>query len=281
MSNNTDLQKMLALFEGKEAKKEDGKETVKEFEMKPTPASKKGMFKGKTKEELKKMRTKVKAQMKSHEDKGEKVPKELRSKLSEINFALRAKHNWGTAESVVTDKDAITENTDFKQLKKYLAENFWGGEEETTEEPEEDSEEGSGFGGSGEEGEEDSDSFNGSGEGEESEDVLKMDMPVFIKFLEYARENAKSDDDLHELAEKLSQCSEGGEKTLTMADYEECCGNCEDEGSGMTGSGFGDEGEESEPAFGRDNGPEGSGEDGFSRSVAAESIRHMMNKIFK
>jgi len=80
------------------------KEPVKEFEMKPTPDSKKGMFDGKTKAELHKMATAVKAQMKAHEDKGEAVPKALRSKHSEIDFALRAKNDWGKAnESVIEE----------------------------------------------------------------------------------------------------------------------------------------------------------------------------------
>jgi hypothetical protein len=269
MSNNSDITKMLTLFEGKEVKKEkveDKKQEVKEFEMKPTPKSKKGMFKGKTKEELKKMRTKVKAQMKSHEDKGETVPEKLRSKLSQINFALRAKHDWGTAESkeVDSDKEIVKEDIEFKQLKKYLAENFWGGADTS-------SDEGSGGEGSGEE----EPHYNGSGEaaGEETEsDTLKMDIPVFIKFLEYARENAKSDEDLHELAEKMAKCAEGG-KTLTMQDYEECCGGVES---------CGEVGDGGHQGFGGSGSGEGSGEsmdDGFNRSAAAESVRHILNLL--
>jgi hypothetical protein len=77
---------------------EEVDEALVEFEMKDTPEAKKGMFKGKTKAELKKMETDVKAKMKAHEDKGEKVPAALRSKFSEITFALRAKNDWGKAE---------------------------------------------------------------------------------------------------------------------------------------------------------------------------------------
>lgn len=286
MSNNDDLTKMLTLFEGKEStkKKAEPKEKIDEFKMKPTPKSKKGMFKGKSKEELRAMAAATKKKMKSHEDKGEKVPEALRSKMAEINFALRAKNDWGKAESTekkpAKDKKVVKEEVEtdieFKQLKAYITENFWGGSDsssDTPEDSEEDNEEGSG---SGEE-EPHYDGGNNSDEGDEKpDDVLKMDVPVFIKFLEFARENSKSDDDLHELAEKMISCSEGGEKTLTMADYEECCGNCED---GDRDSNFGDK-KPTPPAFGRENQGSGSDEgDGYDRSVQAEGIRNIMNKL--
>lgn len=69
------------------------------FDMKPTPESKKGMFKDKTQAELKSMLAATKKQMKSHEDKDEKVPHSLRTKFSQLTFALRAKHDWGKVES--------------------------------------------------------------------------------------------------------------------------------------------------------------------------------------
>jgi len=42
---------------------------------------------------------------------------------------------------------------------------------------------------------------------------------LFIRLLEYAREDAKTDMDLHNVAEKAIAASETG-KTLTMADYD-------------------------------------------------------------
>lgn len=50
-------------------------------------------------------------------------------------------------------------------------------------------------------------------------DKVTVDIPLFIRLLEYARENAKTDMDLHNVAEKAIAASETG-KTLTMADYD-------------------------------------------------------------
>jgi hypothetical protein len=49
-------------------------------------------------------------------------------------------------------------------------------------------------------------------------DVVTMNIPLFIRMMEYAREDAKSDMDLHDVAEKATQTSASG-KTLTMSDY--------------------------------------------------------------
>ena len=50
-------------------------------------------------------------------------------------------------------------------------------------------------------------------------DVIKLDVPLFIRLLEYAREDAKSDMDLHQLADNaIEMCSEG--RTLSMDDYD-------------------------------------------------------------
>lgn len=49
-------------------------------------------------------------------------------------------------------------------------------------------------------------------------DKITVDVPLFIRLLEYAREDAKTDMDLHDVAEKTIKLSETG-KTLTMADY--------------------------------------------------------------
>ena len=50
-------------------------------------------------------------------------------------------------------------------------------------------------------------------------DKITVDVPLFIRLLEYAREDAKTDMDLHNVAEKAVAASETG-KTLTMTDYD-------------------------------------------------------------
>ena len=59
-------------------------------------------------------------------------------------------------------------------------------------------------------------------------DKVTLDIPLFIRLLEYAREDAKTDMDLHNVAEKANAVSETG-KTLTMVDYDSLvAGNSED-----------------------------------------------------
>jgi hypothetical protein len=50
------------------------------------------------------------------------------------------------------------------------------------------------------------------------EDKISMDVPLFIRMLEYAREDAKTDMDLHDVTEKATALSATG-RTLTMSDY--------------------------------------------------------------
>jgi hypothetical protein len=50
-------------------------------------------------------------------------------------------------------------------------------------------------------------------------DKITVDVPLFIRLLEYAREDAKTDMDLHNVAENAIALSETG-KTLTMANYD-------------------------------------------------------------
>ncbi len=60
-------------------------------------------------------------------------------------------------------------------------------------------------------------------------DKVTLDIPLFIRLLEYAREDAKTDMDLHNVAEKAIAASETG-KTLTMVDYDSLvAGNSEDQ----------------------------------------------------
>jgi hypothetical protein len=58
------------------------------------------------------------------------------------------------------------------------------------------------------------------------QDTITMDVPLFIRALEYAKEDAKTDMDLHDVAEKAIAASEDG-KTLTMTDYNSIFGNIE------------------------------------------------------
>jgi len=54
-------------------------------------------------------------------------------------------------------------------------------------------------------------------------DIIKMDVPLFLRMLEYAREDAKTDMDLHDVTEMATSLSGGG-KTLTMSDYDTIVG---------------------------------------------------------
>jgi hypothetical protein len=51
-------------------------------------------------------------------------------------------------------------------------------------------------------------------------DKITLDIPLFIRLLEYAREDAKTDMDLHNVAEKAIELSSTG-NTLTMTDYDQ------------------------------------------------------------
>lgn len=54
---------------------------------------------------------------------------------------------------------------------------------------------------------------------ENPKDVVKVDVPLLIRLLEYAKEDAKTDMDLHNLAEKLIQLSSEEDRVLCMQDY--------------------------------------------------------------
>ncbi|CAB4222683.1 hypothetical protein UFOVP1655_180 [uncultured Caudovirales phage] len=51
-------------------------------------------------------------------------------------------------------------------------------------------------------------------------DVISMDVPLLIRLMEYAKEDAKSDMDLHKVAERLTSLSASGD-TLSMEDYDQ------------------------------------------------------------
>ena len=58
-------------------------------------------------------------------------------------------------------------------------------------------------------------------------DIIKLDVPLFIRLLEYAREDAKDDMDLHRVAENIIDLSKVG-ITLGMIDYNTIIGPSED-----------------------------------------------------
>mgnify|MGYP006269084857 FL=1 len=50
-------------------------------------------------------------------------------------------------------------------------------------------------------------------------DIVKMDVPLFIRLLELAREDVKQDADLHDVAERVISISQ--KRPVTMADYDD------------------------------------------------------------
>jgi len=56
------------------------------------------------------------------------------------------------------------------------------------------------------------------------EDVVKIDIPLLIRLLEYAREDAKTDMDLHNVTEMLINLSKEG-ATLSMDQYDQIVGD--------------------------------------------------------
>jgi rRNA maturation endonuclease Nob1 len=58
-------------------------------------------------------------------------------------------------------------------------------------------------------------------------DRAVVDIPLMIRLFEYAREDAKSDIDLHRVTENIIRLSATG-KLLTMSDYDEIIGGSTD-----------------------------------------------------
>lgn len=58
-------------------------------------------------------------------------------------------------------------------------------------------------------------------------DTITLDVPLFIRLLEYAREDAQSDMDLHSVTENAISLALSG-KTLTMGDYSSIVGTPEE-----------------------------------------------------
>ena len=58
-------------------------------------------------------------------------------------------------------------------------------------------------------------------------DIITVDVPLFIRLLEYAREDAQSDMDLHDVADNIISLAASG-KILSMDDYSSIIGSQED-----------------------------------------------------
>jgi hypothetical protein len=61
------------------------------------------------------------------------------------------------------------------------------------------------------------------GEASNPADKISMDVPLLIRIMEYAREDAQTDMDLHNVSERLIELSSGG-NTLSMNDYDAIVG---------------------------------------------------------
>ena len=48
-------------------------------------------------------------------------------------------------------------------------------------------------------------------------DIIKIDVPTFIRLLELAREDIKQDADIHDLSQRVIEISK--DRIVTMADY--------------------------------------------------------------
>ena len=63
-------------------------------------------------------------------------------------------------------------------------------------------------------------------------DIVKLDVPLFIRLLELAREDVKEDADLHDVAEAVIKLSQEG--VVTMADYDQIVAFMQKQGDSAT-----------------------------------------------
>jgi cbb3-type cytochrome oxidase cytochrome c subunit len=63
-------------------------------------------------------------------------------------------------------------------------------------------------------------------------DIVKLDVPLFIRLLELAREDVKQDADLHDVAEAVIKLSQEG--VATMADYDSIVAFMQKQGDSAT-----------------------------------------------
>lgn len=60
-------------------------------------------------------------------------------------------------------------------------------------------------------------------------DIVRIDVPLFIRLLELAREDVKQDADLHDIAEIVIKLSQG--RVVTMKDYDDIVSFMKSQGS--------------------------------------------------
>lgn len=73
-----------------------------------------------------------------------------------------------------------------------------------------------------------------AGLNEDSIDVIKLDVPLFIRLLEYAREDAQTDMDLHDVTTRVIELAAEG-KILNMSNYDDLMKPIKKESSIMKG----------------------------------------------
>ena len=59
-------------------------------------------------------------------------------------------------------------------------------------------------------------------------DIIKLDVPLFIRLLELAREDIEHDADIHDLAQRVIELSK--EQPVTMANYDDIVGFMKQQG---------------------------------------------------
>lgn len=69
-------------------------------------------------------------------------------------------------------------------------------------------------------------------------DIVQLDVPLFIRLLELAREDVKQDADLHDVAEAVIKLSQQG--PVTMAAYDQIVGFMKKQGDAAQEGGYGD-----------------------------------------
>ena len=59
-------------------------------------------------------------------------------------------------------------------------------------------------------------------------DIIKLDVPLFIRLLDLAREDIEHDADIHDLAQRVIELSK--EQPVTMANYDDIVGFMKQQG---------------------------------------------------
>ena len=70
-------------------------------------------------------------------------------------------------------------------------------------------------------------------------DIVKLDVPLFIRLLELAREEIKGDADIHDLAQKVIELSKDG--PIDMSSYDELVSFMKQQGEPAAEEGYGND----------------------------------------